>query len=86
MRNATTHLKSFTKPDESPAVIERRSFLGRFGGMLGGLFAAVPLIGSGVRAASAGSEATTPSHAGRIRARIHPMAVARKPSRSLPNV
>jgi hypothetical protein len=84
MRNATTDLKSAAH--DGPAPLERRSFLGRFGGMLAGLLAAVPLIQSGVRAAGDVSTPSTPANAGRIRARIHPMAVARKTSRSLPNV
>lgn len=72
MRNATS-------------LLPRRSFLGRFGGMLAGLLAGVPLIHRSMRDPGEVS-AATPLNAGRIRARIHPMAVARKPSRSLPNV
>ena len=73
MRNATS-------------LLPRRSFLGRVGGMLAVLLAGVPLIHRSMRDPGEVSAATTPVHAGRIRARIHPMAVARKTSRSLPNV
>ncbi len=73
MRNATS-------------LLPRRSFLGRIGGMLAGLVAGVPLIHRSMRDAGEVSAAPTPANAGRIRARIHPMAVARKTSRSLPNV
>ena len=86
MRTTTSDLKSVIMSDESPAPLQRRSFLGRFGGMLAGLLAGLPLIhGSMLRADDASA---TPPHAsgGSIQARIHPMAVPRASSRSLPNV
>ena len=86
MRNATKALKSVVTSDEGPAPLQRRSFLGRVGGMLAALLAGVPLIRIGVRAAGEVSAATTSANPGRIRPRIHPMAVARKTSRPLPNV
>jgi len=44
MRTTTSDLRSVIMSDESPAPLQRRSFFGRFGRILAGLLAGLPLI------------------------------------------
>ena len=64
----------------------RRSFLSRSGSLLAGLLAGVPLIRRGFSRGRGDSPSPEPGGSGKIQARIHPMAVPRTSTSSIPNV
>jgi hypothetical protein len=79
-------MKPALKTDQQPAPLLRRTFFGRCGGMIAAFVAGVPLIHR-VIGRNAGVPPSSPANDGaRIGVRIHPLAVPRTSTRSLPNV
>jgi len=75
-----------TRRATGPSRRARRSFLSHFGGVIAGFIAGVPLIHPRFSHLSDDSTLRNQESTGHIQARIHPMAVPRTSTRSLPNV
>ncbi len=72
--------------DNQPATFRRRTFFGHAGGLLAGLFAAIPVVRGWRQTGSTDTGTASPAGSERVKVQIHPQAVPRTSERSVPYV